>query len=138
MNRNENEMRTKRRHTELDKEMRITSSHRFFGLPGSLTLWVILPKNLHKRNDFVSLDDLEWIQVLQTRTYQAESDQKDKMRHAMDDNGIPSKEIHERTIRESCDKLVGKPPDDTKATPIRSNLKRTMKSRTDLPLIPKR
>ncbi|GJV90654.1 ribonuclease H-like domain-containing protein [Tanacetum coccineum] len=30
------------------------------------------------------------------RNYQAESDQKDKMRHAMDDNGIPSKEIHER------------------------------------------
>ncbi|GKD52471.1 hypothetical protein Tco_1281447 [Tanacetum coccineum] len=53
--------------------MRITSSHRLFGLPGSLTLW-----------------------VLQTKTYQAEFDQKDKMRHAMDDNGIPSKEIHER------------------------------------------
>nr|GFC60184.1 hypothetical protein [Tanacetum cinerariifolium] len=31
-----------------------------------------------------------------TKTYQAESDQKDKMRHATDDNGIPSKEIHER------------------------------------------
>ncbi|GJX97516.1 hypothetical protein Tco_0353314 [Tanacetum coccineum] len=28
--------------------MRISSSHRLFGLPGSLTLWVILPKNLHK------------------------------------------------------------------------------------------
>ncbi|GJS48440.1 putative ribonuclease H-like domain-containing protein [Tanacetum coccineum] len=27
-----------------------------------------------------------------TKTYQAESDQKDKMRHAMDDNGIPSKD----------------------------------------------
>ncbi|GKE66229.1 hypothetical protein Tco_1520390 [Tanacetum coccineum] len=51
--------------------MRITSSHRLFGLP-------------------------EWIQVPRTKTYQAESDQKDKMRHAMDDNGIPSKEIHER------------------------------------------
>ncbi|GJU85247.1 hypothetical protein Tco_1292793, partial [Tanacetum coccineum] len=34
--------------------------------------------------------------VPRTKTYQAESDQKDKMRHAMDDNGIPSKEIHER------------------------------------------
>ncbi|GKC94654.1 hypothetical protein Tco_1160096 [Tanacetum coccineum] len=80
--------------------MRITSSHRFFDLPGSLTLWVILPKNLHKRNNFVSHDsslaDPEWIQVPRTKTYQAESDQKDKMRHAMDDNGIPSKEIHER------------------------------------------
>ncbi|GJY01583.1 hypothetical protein Tco_0359735 [Tanacetum coccineum] len=42
--------------------MRITSSHRLFGLP-------------------------EWIQVPRTKTYQAESDQKDKMRHAMDDNG---------------------------------------------------
>ncbi|GJS29343.1 putative nucleotidyltransferase, ribonuclease H [Tanacetum coccineum] len=52
--------------------MRITSSHRLFGLP-------------------------EWIQVPRTKTYQAESDQKDKMRHAMeDDNGVPSKEIHER------------------------------------------
>ncbi|GKF80388.1 hypothetical protein Tco_0238990, partial [Tanacetum coccineum] len=37
-----------------------------------------------------------WIQVPRTKTYQSESDQKDKMRHAMDDNGIPSKEIHER------------------------------------------
>ncbi|GKF90742.1 hypothetical protein Tco_0274443, partial [Tanacetum coccineum] len=51
--------------------IRSTSSHRLFGLP-------------------------EWIQVPQTKTYQAEFDQKDKMRHAMDDNGIPSKEIHER------------------------------------------
>ncbi|GJU11106.1 retrovirus-related pol polyprotein from transposon TNT 1-94 [Tanacetum coccineum] len=34
--------------------------------------------------------------VPRTKTYQAESYQKDKMRHAMDDNGIPSKEIHER------------------------------------------
>ncbi|GJY89328.1 retrovirus-related pol polyprotein from transposon TNT 1-94 [Tanacetum coccineum] len=31
-----------------------------------------------------------WIQVPRTKTYQAESDQKDKMRHAIDDNGIPS------------------------------------------------
>ncbi|GJS88540.1 hypothetical protein Tco_0771176 [Tanacetum coccineum] len=42
--------------------MRITSSHRLFGLPGSLTLWVILPKNLHKRNNFVSHDSLLPIQ----------------------------------------------------------------------------
>nr|GFC29926.1 hypothetical protein [Tanacetum cinerariifolium] len=37
-----------------------------------------------------------WIHAPRTKTYQAESDQKDKMRHATDDNGIPSKEIHER------------------------------------------
>ncbi|GJV10954.1 hypothetical protein Tco_1352495 [Tanacetum coccineum] len=87
MNRNENEMRTKRKHTELDKEMRITSSHRLFGLP-------------------------EWIQVLRTKTYQAESDQKDKMRHAMDDNGIPSKEIHERHRERAI--TAEEAPDDTK------------------------
>ncbi|GJZ26861.1 hypothetical protein Tco_0571114 [Tanacetum coccineum] len=67
--------------------MRITSSHRLFGLP-------------------------EWIQVLRTKTYQAESDQKDKMRHAMDDNGIPSKEIHERHHERAI--TAEEAPDDTK------------------------
>ncbi|GJX53136.1 hypothetical protein Tco_0281505 [Tanacetum coccineum] len=67
--------------------MRITSSHRLFGLP-------------------------EWIQVLRTKTYQAESDQKDKMRHAMDDNGIPSKEIHERHRERAI--TAEEAPDDTK------------------------
>ncbi|GJU92369.1 putative reverse transcriptase domain-containing protein [Tanacetum coccineum] len=67
--------------------MRITSSHRLFGLP-------------------------EWIQVPRTKTYQAESDQKDKMRHAMDDNGIPSKEIHERHRERAI--TAEEAPDDTK------------------------
>nr|GEY07053.1 DNA-directed DNA polymerase [Tanacetum cinerariifolium] len=39
---------------------------------------------------------IKWIQAPWTKTYQAESDQKDKKRHATNDNGIPSKEIHER------------------------------------------
>ncbi|GJZ53177.1 hypothetical protein Tco_0608062, partial [Tanacetum coccineum] len=56
----------------------------------------------------------------------AESDQKDKMRHAMDDNGIPSKEIHER----HCERAITaeEAPDDTK---------RTNESRTELALDPK-
>nr|GEY33323.1 hypothetical protein [Tanacetum cinerariifolium] len=52
---------------------------------------------IRHRLDMKSLmDKIQWIQVPRTKTYQAESDQKDKMRHATDDNGIPSKEIHER------------------------------------------
>ncbi|GJW69704.1 hypothetical protein Tco_0126621 [Tanacetum coccineum] len=47
-----------------------------------------------------------------TKTYQAESDQKDKMRHAMDDNGIPSKEIHERHRERAI--TTEEAPDDTK------------------------
>ncbi|GJR21638.1 retrovirus-related pol polyprotein from transposon TNT 1-94 [Tanacetum coccineum] len=52
--------------------MRITSSHRLFGLPGSLTLWVILPKNLHKRNNFVSHDSLLTGNVTISRVYYVE------------------------------------------------------------------
>ncbi|GJT84437.1 hypothetical protein Tco_1058779 [Tanacetum coccineum] len=85
--------------------MRITSSHRLFGLP-------------------------EWIQVPRTKTYQAESDQKDKMQHAMDDNGIPSKEIHERHRERAI--TAKEEPDDTF-----QNLKRTNESRTKLALDPK-
>ncbi|GKG25498.1 hypothetical protein Tco_0398644, partial [Tanacetum coccineum] len=40
-----------------------------------------------------------------------ESDQKDKMRHAMDDNGIPSKEIHERHRERAI--TAEEAPDDT-------------------------
>ncbi|GJV40643.1 hypothetical protein Tco_1419083 [Tanacetum coccineum] len=54
----------------------------------------------------------KWIQVPRTKTYQAESDQKDKMRHAMDDNGIPSKEIHERHRERAI--TAEEEPDDTK------------------------
>ncbi|GJU86662.1 retrovirus-related pol polyprotein from transposon TNT 1-94, partial [Tanacetum coccineum] len=53
----------------------------------------------------------KWIQVPRTKTYQAESDQKDKMRHAMDDNGIPSKEIHERHRERAI--TAEEAPDDT-------------------------
>ncbi|GJW21636.1 hypothetical protein Tco_0032258 [Tanacetum coccineum] len=41
-------------------------------------------------NDF-SLADPEWIPRFRTKTYPAESDQKDKIAHAMDDNGYPQK-----------------------------------------------
>ncbi|GJS46290.1 putative reverse transcriptase domain-containing protein [Tanacetum coccineum] len=54
----------------------------------------------------------KWIQVPRTKTYQAESDQKDKMRHAMDDNGIPLKEIHERHRERAI--TAKEAPDDTK------------------------
>ncbi|GJW81226.1 reverse transcriptase domain-containing protein [Tanacetum coccineum] len=54
----------------------------------------------------------EWTQVPRTKTYQVESDQKDKMRHAMDDNGIPSKEIHERHREHAI--TTKEAPDDPK------------------------
>ncbi|GJT58147.1 hypothetical protein Tco_0993201 [Tanacetum coccineum] len=68
-------------------------------------------------------DDPEMDSVPRYKTYHAESDQKDKMRHAMDDNGIPSKEIHERH-RERAD-LLGEHQDDTKPLHTFQNLKRT-------------
>ncbi|GJT89006.1 hypothetical protein Tco_1145600 [Tanacetum coccineum] len=65
-----------------------------------------------------SITHPEGIQFLVQRHIRAESDQKDKMRHAMDDNGIPSKEIHERH-RETCDNCGVRPKNDTKLLTIR-------------------
>ncbi|GJS17060.1 hypothetical protein Tco_0411532 [Tanacetum coccineum] len=47
-----------------------------------------------------------------SKNIKAESDQKDKMRHAMDDNGISSKEIHERHRERAI--TAEEEPDDTK------------------------
>ncbi|GJZ60704.1 hypothetical protein Tco_0616520 [Tanacetum coccineum] len=95
--------------------MRITSSHRLF------------VSQVASRSGFSD-----------TKTYQVESDQKDKMRHAMDDNGsIPSKEIqkdiYERAITaEEVPDDTGKPPP---YVPLISN--GMMNRGTELALIPK-
>ncbi|GJT36117.1 hypothetical protein Tco_0926536 [Tanacetum coccineum] len=58
------------------------------------------------------------------------------MRHAMDDNGIPSKEIHERHRERAI--TAEEAPDDTKPLQYVLNLKRPMNRGTELPLNPKR
>nr|GEZ54052.1 putative nucleotidyltransferase, ribonuclease H [Tanacetum cinerariifolium] len=75
----------------------------------------------------------EWIQAPRIKTYQAESDQKDKMRHATDDNGIPSKEIHERHRERAI--TAEEVPDDRK--PLQYN-GISMDFITGLPAIQKR
>ncbi|GJY81659.1 hypothetical protein Tco_0494410 [Tanacetum coccineum] len=52
---------------------------------------------------------------------QAESDQKDMMRHAMDDNGIPQKRIHKRH-RKRAITAEGRAKNDTNLSPIRSKI----------------
>ncbi|GJW21660.1 hypothetical protein Tco_0032282 [Tanacetum coccineum] len=60
------------------------------------------------------------------------SDQKDKTRHAMDDNGFPSKEIHGR--HQERVKGGGR-ADDTTTSQYVPILKRTDESRTELALL---
>ncbi|GJW40553.1 hypothetical protein Tco_0066398 [Tanacetum coccineum] len=76
------------------------------------------------------------IRFLGQRHIRPESDQKDKMRHTMDDKGIaPSTEIYERH-RERA--LTTRMPDDTNQS-IRSKISNGPMNRgLSLPLIPKR
>ncbi|GJT53240.1 hypothetical protein Tco_0988294 [Tanacetum coccineum] len=119
--------------------MRITSSHRLFGLPGSLTLWVILPKNLHKRNNFVSHDSLLPIQngfrFLGTMHIRLNLSKRIDGDMTMDDNGIPSKSYMKSSLK--CDKLRWKCQTIRNLSNTFQNLKRTDESRTELALDPK-
>ncbi|GJU98660.1 reverse transcriptase domain-containing protein [Tanacetum coccineum] len=55
----------------------------------------------------------------ESKSIKADYDQKDKMRHAMDDNGIPSKEIHERHRERAI--TAEEEPNDTKPLQYVSN-----------------
>ncbi|GJW51343.1 hypothetical protein Tco_0092694 [Tanacetum coccineum] len=59
-----------------------------------------------------SLANQEGFRFLGQRHIRLNMIKKDKMRHAMDDNGIPSKEIHERHRERAI--TAEEEPDDTK------------------------
>ncbi|GJW00592.1 hypothetical protein Tco_0200833 [Tanacetum coccineum] len=75
------------------------------GLPGSLTLWMILPKNFHKGLTLFLITPLLRSRMdsgLRTKTYQLKLIKRIRWEVQSDDNGISSKDD---TWKEICETL---------------------------------